>query len=156
MVTVRGTVLGLAVALLGCGSEPVGNVQKTVPVTGIVTFEGQPLADAEIQFTPAGSGGGSAGRTDAEGRYALNYGPSAEGAIPGFHNVSILVGESAEAEIRRDDMTPRELSEAMKAAAIPVLSPRYTDGQGGLTAVVPPDGGEINFALTASGNPIDS
>jgi hypothetical protein len=73
---------------LGCGakSQPK-NVGK---VTGRVTLEGQPLADAVVTFAPVKAGGASAlGRTDADGKYTLNYAPDIQGAEVGENRVSI-------------------------------------------------------------------
>jgi hypothetical protein len=68
----------LALALAGCGKA---KGPETFPVTGAVTMDGKPVAEAMIQFTPASAsaeGGIAAGmagaqaRTDAEGRYAMS------------------------------------------------------------------------------------
>lgn len=57
----------------GCGpSEP--KWPDLVPVSGAVTYEGKPLADALVIFSPMGSkqeGQGAAAFTDASGKYTL-------------------------------------------------------------------------------------
>jgi hypothetical protein len=81
-----GSWLGIAlaaIAVAGCsgGTDPV-------PVEGIVTLDGSPLAGATVMFRPQG-GRPSAGKTDAEGRYRLRYTSERAGAVPGQHVVSI-------------------------------------------------------------------
>jgi len=58
----------LAAGLFGCGGTAGG-----VAVTGTVTLDEQPLADAVVTFYPDGetAGLGGAGRTGADGRYTL-------------------------------------------------------------------------------------
>lgn len=74
--------LGLAVTV-GCGGG------ETVPVSGTVTLDGEPLDGATIVFTPQEGGRPSAARTDSNGYYNLVYGRGAAGAVPGEHLVTI-------------------------------------------------------------------
>jgi len=74
--------------LAGCGT-------KYAPVSGMVTLDGVPLADASVTFQPVAdkgieAGTGSYGHTDAQGRYTLKtvLGDRA-GAVPGKHMVRI-------------------------------------------------------------------
>jgi hypothetical protein len=81
----------LLLAAAGCGSEPY----KVAPVSGTVTLDGKPLANAWVTFMPVGSkenpnpGPTSAGKTDASGRYTLAIEPGRPGAVVGAHKVSI-------------------------------------------------------------------
>jgi hypothetical protein len=54
-------------AIIGCGGV------KYVPVSGVVTLDGKPLANAMVLFQPIGDQGGvgSTAKTDSEGRYKL-------------------------------------------------------------------------------------
>ncbi|MCG6157359.1 carboxypeptidase-like regulatory domain-containing protein [Rubinisphaera margarita] len=84
----RYSVFSLCLATLlftaGCGdSRP-----STVPVTGLVTLDGTPVADASVTFYPD-SGRPATGRTDAEGIYTLTTFETGDGAVPGEHRVSI-------------------------------------------------------------------
>jgi hypothetical protein len=77
----------LAVALLasGCNRGP-----KLGPVTGIVTLDNEPLADAQVEFQPTGGGGApSYGTTNALGQYELKYTKDKPGAVVGSHVVRI-------------------------------------------------------------------
>jgi hypothetical protein len=83
-------VLGVALAVSGCGSDNV------VPVSGRVTLDGQPAANVRVTFQPLGSaenpnpGPGSYAVTDADGRYQLTLvGTKRLGAVVGKHRVSI-------------------------------------------------------------------
>jgi hypothetical protein len=86
--------LPLAIALAGCG----GNGLKTAPVSGRVTLNGKPLADASVLFSPIprlgvdnNPGPGSGARTDADGRFTLMLitGKDVKGAVVGKHKVQI-------------------------------------------------------------------
>jgi len=63
-------------------------------VTGTVTLNGEPLADAVISFDPLSASSKSQSRTstaatDTEGKYSLMYDKETPGAIPGDHLVRI-------------------------------------------------------------------
>ncbi len=87
---------------VGCGrSDPYA----TVPVKGVVTCNGKPLANGVINFTPVadqeGRGEGNRGRaalgkTDEEGRFVLTTYKNNDGAIVGRHMVTISMGFSEE------------------------------------------------------------
>jgi len=59
-----------------------------VPVTGMVTLDGKPVADAAVLFTPVGGGPPASGTTDGEGRFQLTA-VNQPGAVPGEHQVTI-------------------------------------------------------------------
>lgn len=84
----RWTSAALVCCLLaGCGGG--GNTLHTVPVTGTVTLNGEPLAGATVLFAPNDAGGVSAmGTTDEQGRYTLSQ-ASNQGALPGTYKVVI-------------------------------------------------------------------
>jgi len=79
-----------ALFTLGCGGDV-----DTVPVSGRVTLDGDPLADAHISFEPVHATAednsvGSYAVTDAQGRYTLRLVTTGEpGAMPGLHTVRI-------------------------------------------------------------------
>ncbi|MBN1912606.1 MAG: hypothetical protein JW818_22990 [Pirellulales bacterium] len=57
-----------AAVLTGCNSSP-----KTVPLSGEVTFDGQPVVEGTIQFIPdKGTPGRATGGIIADGRYTLS------------------------------------------------------------------------------------
>ena len=120
-------ILSLAL-LVGCGS---GGDMGTV--SGQVTMDGQPLADAQIAFYPA-DGRPAQGTTDAEGRYTLQYTPDQPGAPVGTHTVRITVAQvSGEGQARVKETVP----------------PRY-NVQSELTAEVKPGKNDnVDFDLTS-------
>ena len=90
MKAVRYTLIFL-VAAIGCGAE---ESVKLAPVSGQVTLDGSPLADATVSFQPETIGEeispSSFGRTDQEGQYTLEVVTDGEsGTIVGKHKVLI-------------------------------------------------------------------
>jgi hypothetical protein len=96
--TMRRSIFSLfpfVIALLaGCGSD------KTAPVSGRITLNGNPLANASVTFAPLGAkdkqepGPSSAGITDSDGRYELRLiGQEGRGAMIGKHKVRIALQE---------------------------------------------------------------
>ena len=95
---VRRTVIGrvtaavvvvVAGAVAGCG-RPQADYSRVelVEVTGRVTLDGSPLAEATVVFRdPAGSFSWAV--TDAEGRYRLKFDSVKEGVTPGRKTVLI-------------------------------------------------------------------
>lgn len=99
----------LAAASAGCSKSPY----KLVPVSGVVTLDGQPIAGGIVNFQPiAGGAGGNAGpgstaRTGPDGRYTLATIQGKPGAVVGKHRVKIY---SYNAETAKQDANggPRE------------------------------------------------
>src|SRR5262245_25108766 len=79
----------VAVALSGCGRW------GAAPVSGKVTLNGKPLANAKVTFQPIGTGGkeagpASVGETNAAGEYTLTMiRKGGAGAVVGKHRVTI-------------------------------------------------------------------
>jgi hypothetical protein len=95
----RSAVLLCLVCLaLGCrGGREIGTV------SGTVTLDGEPLADARINFQPSGDarnpGIGSFGKTNAKGEYTLTLiDEKGEGAIVGTHRVMIKAVRAGNAD----------------------------------------------------------
>jgi hypothetical protein len=90
----RTALVPLLALVAGCGSE------KFAPVSGRVTLNGKPLANATVSFQPIAAQGsrnaapGSTGKTNDQGQYTL-VGPQGEpGAWVGKHRIMItLVAE---------------------------------------------------------------
>ena len=81
--------LVLPLVLAGC-RDP--NAVKTVPVSGTVKMNGQPLAKAYVMFQPMRGNNAptSYGRTDEQGKYSLKVILSEQdGAVIGPHKVMI-------------------------------------------------------------------
>ncbi|MEM9659403.1 MAG: hypothetical protein AAF961_13680 [Planctomycetota bacterium] len=81
----------LLCGVAGCGSSQF----DLVPVSGVVTLDGEPLAGGVINFqpnAPAGQttgGPGSSSHTDDEGRFEMETIQGEPGAVVGTHKVRI-------------------------------------------------------------------
>jgi hypothetical protein len=104
--SVRQTVFMAGLLAIGCSGGG-----KIAPVSGKVTLDGKPLADATVVFQPISSeknvnpGPGSQGKTDANGYYSLQVvGQGTKGAYVGKHRVEIskFVREKGAPTIDRD------------------------------------------------------
>ena len=131
----------------GCGGGDSG--VQTVPVSGTVTLDGQPLAGAMVRFEPTGAGGSTAegwidssGITDAQGRYTLSTPDGMSGAVVGTHKVSITTAPpSGPVDFSTEGQTT--------APAKEVIPARY-NSQTELTFEVPKGGTDAaNFDLTS-------
>jgi hypothetical protein len=146
-----GWLLCGAIAILaGCGSA---NGPKTYPVSGIVTLNGKPVADALVQFSAASSPSsgsiemapgmaGAQSRTDAEGRYvmsiSLDRGKTTRLGLPaGDYAVTVVKMEFPGG--RPNPTTPPKNT----------LPPKYASAQSSqLKATVTPDGeNKFDFPL---------
>ncbi len=78
----------------GCGGS---NEYETTPVSGVVTCQGKPVANATVNFTPVADGSRAAGQrgrvalglTDKDGRFTLTTYKDGDGAIIGKHIVTV-------------------------------------------------------------------
>lgn len=126
-------VLGICTALTGCGPEK----PETHDVSGIVTYNNQPVEGAQVMFTP-GAGPPATGVTGPDGKYQLSTFSSRDGAVAGAHRVVVTknVVQSASA----NDPYPQTRNE---------LPAQYASAsQSGLTAEVMERGAnEFNFDL---------
>jgi hypothetical protein len=73
----------------GCGPSRPG----LLPVDGVVTLDGKPLAEASVVFQPAGGGRPATGVTDANGRFKVGTFKPRDGALPGAHVVTVARSE---------------------------------------------------------------
>ncbi len=137
--------IGYAIALstlaaLGCESKPYG----LVPVSGIVTLDGQPVSGVRVTFQPSGRdaenpGPGSSAFSDASGRYELKTVRDEPGAVAGQHTVRILNPEPTKASSNDSAGPPRK-----------EIIPRQYEVSSDLTFDVPSDGTyAANFDLTS-------
>jgi hypothetical protein len=125
----------------GCG----GPAYRVQPVSGTVTLDGHPLADARVSFEPRREGDafvagpGSYGITDATGRYQLRTLDGQRGAVVATHDVTISTyqGKADPASDEPTIITPEK------------VPARYFE-PGSLTFTVPADGSEAaDFQLVS-------
>jgi hypothetical protein len=96
--------LVLALFVAGCG----GGGPDLGQVTGTVTLDGTPLADAEVQFQPS-EGAPSNGTTDGSGHYELKFTRDKKGALLGTHTVQIFASTYAEDEDGNEFELPQKV-----------------------------------------------
>jgi hypothetical protein len=77
-------------ACSGCGKNP----HRVAPVSGTVTMDGRPLANATVAFLPETKPGAmpsptSRGETDSQGRYSLTTSEGKPGAVVGENKVRV-------------------------------------------------------------------
>jgi hypothetical protein len=75
----------------GCNS-------KLVPLTGRLTYKGEPVPSTEVFFQPDDGSRRSVGLTDDDGRFHLRYSLAEEGVTRGRHTVCLRYAPSAEEE----------------------------------------------------------
>ena len=76
-------IVAVLFAFLGCTKS------DTVPVTGIITLNGQPAENTEVMFNPQGPGRMATGHTDASGQFKLSTAKPDDGAVPGEYVVTL-------------------------------------------------------------------
>lgn len=139
--------LAISALLLGMVSAGCGPGRpETVPVEGIVTFNGKPVADAAVQFIPVDGGRPAQGATDSQGRFKLSTFEDGDGALPGAHSVTVQkVRVSGVVEGREG------LDSGIAEPKIEYLLPeRYSQtSTSGLTVEVASGAPPVNLALTS-------
>ena len=102
MIAPRRRTLGLALLLpaalvLGCGRGPS---PRLAPVQGRVTYRGQPVAAATVEFAPDAAAGtrgpSSVGGTGPDGCFRLRCPPHGGGAVVGQHRVRVFLYPGAD------------------------------------------------------------
>jgi len=108
--------------LTGCGNVESSAAQGyraagVAEVTGTITFDGKPLAHAQIQFSESEKLGSSYcyGVTDANGKYRMNVDSRRTGSLPGDKVVRIWttlramgINELMQGEHRTEEIIPLE------------------------------------------------
>jgi hypothetical protein len=84
----RYAILVTALLSTGCGSRA-----DLASVRGMVTLDGQPVADAFVVYAPVSKGTTSYGRTDSSGHYEMMFSDREAGAWIGENLVRISTGD---------------------------------------------------------------
>lgn len=123
--------------VVGCGgpddTPPIGTV------SGVVTLNGQPVANANIMFKPLAGGRVSTAVSDENGAYTLMYNNDISGAKVDRHRVSVWTGVEAEGFPNQDGYVP-PVKETLPA--------KYR-GKSELEVDVKEGDNEIDLALTS-------
>lgn len=100
-----------------------GNHFGAVPVSGMVTLDGEPIEGVSITFSPLSDPAMTAvGMSDVTGKFVLTTGSSkfGTGAVPGDYNVILSKTEPVHKMVSVDELnagntgTPRSMEEAFK------------------------------------------
>ena len=137
MSPLQRTALVCALVLLiaaGCGRES----ENLASVTGTITLDGEPLADALVVFAPTSGGTTAYGRTDESGRYEMMFSDVQKGAWLGENRVQISTGDVGAA------------GGPGKPERVPVTYNR----QSGLLVEVVPGENDFDFQLESDAGPI--
>lgn len=86
--------LCIALTFAGCGSAD--DTPELGTVSGVVTLDGNPVANAQVTFKPLSGGRISMGISDESGLYTLEYKNNTPGAKVDRHRVSVRTGREAE------------------------------------------------------------
>lgn len=106
-------------ALVGCGSD----LPKTVPVTGIVTLDGEPLAGATVNLLSDDGSIPSAGTSDDAGNFTLRTiigEQTVDGAVVGAHKIAVVKTASTNGD------APQDVDEVKKMMEQMTLNPAIT------------------------------
>ncbi|QDS89818.1 hypothetical protein EC9_40190 [Rosistilla ulvae] len=125
-----------SLAVIGCGGSGGRDLPKLGQVTGTVTLDGQPLADAVVSFQSKEAGRVASGGTDTDGNYTIYLLNDIEGAPVGTNQVMIVTAKPG------DDSIP--------GSAKPETLPAKYNAETELTADVQPGDNEFNFDLTSN------
>lgn len=114
-------VLVSALGLFGCGGDGL----TRVPVQGKVTAANAPLANATVQFLPAGAtkGEGGIGTTDAEGNFALTGSRRGDGGVvPGTYKVCVSRYADRDGKLLPPDAKQADYPDAFESIPAPYCS----------------------------------
>ncbi len=137
------------VVSLGCGGGADGDRPATYPVSGTVAMNGQPVADANVNFQMVDGTGAAVGVTDAHGRYELTTFTAGDGAMLGEYRVAVTQFDRPPADADVDDDHPDYDPEAPTFVPENLLPERYADpATSGLTASVTEGQNTVDLDLT--------
>lgn len=135
----------LLLAVLGCGGG------ELVPVKGVVTVDGKPLAGATVQLIPDSPAGKQAlGTTDAQGRFQLSTNQPRDGALRGTYKVTVQlppqVEASAPAATQDEAQSASPAGRSLKRPAI-VLPAKYSQPDQTVLRHKVPEDGDLKLEL---------
>src|SRR5262249_47717449 len=103
MLKSRFLLAGVLIVFTCVGCSPGG--PEIATVSGNVTMDGKPLANATIVFSPE-NGRPAGARTDEKGNYVLNFTEGRQGAVPGLSSVQISTARDGEQDENGKKVTP--------------------------------------------------
>jgi hypothetical protein len=141
--------LTLSICAAGCGSSAQSDRPATYPVSGTVTMNGQPVADANVNFQLADGSRSASGVTNSQGRFELTTFAAGDGALPGEYLVAITQFEKPPKGAGVPDDHPDYNPTLGDFVPRNLLPEKYANPQtSGLTATVSESGATVSFELT--------
>lgn len=143
---------GLALLAAGCGDD---GLAERYPVSGNVTYKGEPVASASISFYPVGGGAGEqrgASGVVKDGYYTLSTQGDDDGAFPGDYLVSITARTPDMTQAKENAakigglMSQDDVARAYKSAKSPIPR-KYESPDAGLKAKVEAKSNTFDFEL---------
>jgi hypothetical protein len=83
-----------ALVIAGCSGAEGDNQVDVYEVTGTVTLDGKPLADALVTFSPKAGQPVATGQTDSSGKYTLQTYEAGDGAAAGEYVALVYKNEA--------------------------------------------------------------
>lgn len=128
-------------SIVGCGGDGI----QRVPIQGVLTGKGEPVAGATVQFIPADGAPdvGGLGQTDTEGKFTLISSRQKDTGIPpGKYKVRVTRLMDADGTI-----LPVDAAEADYPMAKESIPPPYSGIDSPLQADISEQGGEIKLEI---------
>ncbi|MFO0953131.1 MAG: hypothetical protein U0835_18650 [Isosphaeraceae bacterium] len=142
----------LILSVVGCGDS--SGLGKRYPVSGSVTYKGQPVAKGNISFysTGAGAESRSAFGEIKDGKYSISTQDEGDGAFPGDYLVSITSREvdssTTDANAKQSGSGRQDDVAKAYASAKSLIPKKYeVPEQSGLKAKVEAKSNTIDFPL---------
>ena len=133
----------LVIGFTGCGGDGI----KRTPIVGRLTLNGEPLANASVEFTPQGStqGIGAMGISDTQGKFeVISSRKGHEGIPPGEYSVRVSL-------FMNPDQTPLppDATQADNPFAYEAIPSPYSGAGSPLKVTIPKEGGEVKIDIPA-------
>jgi hypothetical protein len=140
------SVVALFLCAPGCSDDGFG---KRHPVSGTVTYKGQPLATGSINFVPEDPAGQPASGSIVNGKYNLTTHTPDDGALPGNYKVMVSSFDMAKVQ-----------EEANKAGGVQNAMPDQTAVAQAQKSLIPEkfgsfEGSGLKATVKAGANTID-
>src|SRR5262245_30779925 len=124
--------LSLCIVFVGCGGPKLG----AVPVSGKVTYNGNPSKFGVVTFMPVGKKGRPCVASIRDGEYTAYALTSQKGLAPGDYQVSVVYSGKPLIEVMGGSGLPQQVAERYR-------SPETS----GLTLTVPDGGSAISYDI---------
>lgn len=130
----------LCVPFAGCENVPEG--PRTVPASGVVTLNGEPIEGAAIVFIGDGGEFSAHGMSDSQGQFSLDSFEYKTGAVPGSYKVvvtkTVEITEESGAKLKGEGAL--HAGEGAQVGIRNDLPSKYQNPNNGLEFVIPEDG----------------